>query len=368
MNLNSFPEIFTEWLWLVLVFIGFTLIFAVYYFRQQSKQLSRTITNLYKINESCHQDALDFFESSWAELKEVGCTGMQATVEWFGEHKQIKKGMSSDVEGFELNAKQAYSVGVDDMRFEIIVTMSREASQPESIASVVLTTFIHILEQDLVLKQAEILTSQKRLERYQLFVQHEIKNIAQFIQLLSEQVQTVDGDENKLKLIERIKTTMPVMAQRARKTIDQMQQPLSELFQNQQIELEMLLKEIVDMYNLEADIEGRAYTTLPRQILAEVFKNILGNYRDHNVSGGVQIHISQFESNEVTVVIQSKSGDTSLQVERMFEPFWSTSDSGMGLGLFLSRELLKQVNGQVRFFQNQDAGLMGFEIRLPIGA
>jgi len=362
--INEVKDGLAQWFWLLLVFIGFSLIFAAYYFRQQSKQLSRVISNLYRINESCHQDALDFFNQAWEELESVGCKGMEAHVEWFGEQKQIYKGQrytsSSNMKDF--------TVGVEDMRFEIMFSLSRDASQPESIASLAMTTFVHIIEQDLVLKQAEILTSQKRLERYQLFVQHEIKNIAQFIQLLSEQVQSVEESEHKIKLVERLKSTLPVMAQRARKTIDQMQQPLSELFEHQQIEIELLLQEIVEMYGLDASITGTAYTTLPRQILAEVFKNILGNYRDHDVSeSGIKIKISQFEANEITLVIQSEDQEhNDFQVERMFEPFWSTSESGMGLGLFLARELLKQVEGQVHFFQDKENDFVGFEIRLPV--
>jgi C4-dicarboxylate-specific signal transduction histidine kinase len=46
----------------------------------------------------------------------------------------------------------------------------------------------------------------------------------------------------------------------------------------------------------------------------------------------------------------------------MFEPFWTTSESGMGLGLFLARELLKQFNGEIEFFHHKKDGVFGFHI------
>ncbi len=362
--LLTLKDALTEWGWLALIFIGFTFIFAVFYFRHQSKQLSRAISSLYRINDEVHRDALDFFQASWPELQNVGVISLNATIIWFGEHKQIVKGNISQT----AKQKQSLSVGVDDMRFEMVLSMDREAEQTDSVAQVVVQTFVQILEQDIILKQSEILTSQKRLERYQLFVQHEIKNIAQFIQLLAEQVKTVNTSEQKEKLIERIQQTLPVMAKRARKTVNQMQQPLSELFENQLIEVELLLSEIVRMYDLDVNIEGSAKTSLPRQILAEVFKNILGNYRDHEVSKGqIFIKISSYEENQINILIQSQQEtDADFQVERMFEPFWSTSESGMGLGLFLARELLKQVDGHVHFFQDKEKSFTGFEINLPI--
>lgn len=365
LEINTLTWAFAEWVWLLLIFIGLSLIFAVYYFRKQFKLLSRVVSNLYQVNENCEQDSLEFFEKAWPELESVGCLGMTASIEWFGEHKQVVRGLVP-IQAY--SHKLTHAVGVDDMRFEMTIAVSREASQPESIANVVTQTFLHILEQDLTVKQSEILTSQKRLERYQLFVQHEIKNIAQFINLLSEQLALVDTDDKKLKLVERIKTTMPVMAVRAKNTIDQMQQPLTELFEFQQLEVEKLIDEIVDMYALDATIEGVAVTTLPKQILLEVLKNILGNYRDHNLSSGkVMIVIQSFDSCEVGIVIKSHQPEQGcLQTERMFEPFWSTSDSGMGLGLFLARELLKQVNGKVHFFQDIENKYDGFELSFPV--
>jgi len=84
-----------------------------------------------------------------------------------------------------------FNVAREDMRFELNVVLNRKAAESNSLSFLVIKTFVNILEQNIVLKQTEILTSQKRLERYQLFVQHEIKNIAQFIQLLSEQVSRI---------------------------------------------------------------------------------------------------------------------------------------------------------------------------------
>lgn len=362
--LENLPQNIADWVWVGLVLLGLSLFFTAYYFRHQSKQLSQAISNLYNINDASKQDALDFFDKAWSVLETVGCVKLQANIEWFGERKSVLKGRNGST---NTNA-HSYSVNRDDMRFEIVLYLTREAGHPDSIASLVVRTFLHILEENLVLKQAEILTSQKRLERYQLFVQHEIKNIAQFIQLLSEQVQMVNDVESKVKLIDRIGSTIPVMAKRARKTIDHMQHPLSEFYEGNVLGMQDLLSDVVEMYSLDANVKGQASTNLPRQMLLEVFKNILGNFRDHESSNKpIEIEIEQDPLNDrVYIHIQAKQLEgQAFFSERMFEPFWTTSESGMGLGLFLARELLKQLDGAIEFYQDEQLNAFGFEIAVP---
>ena len=359
---NSLDSI-ASWGWLIFVFLGFTLLITAIYFRQQSRRLKKAVAELYRLNEVCEQDALDFFEAAWPQLKSVGCLGLSGEIEWFGETRQVNFGQQFSPDSYTRDC----SIIVDDMGFSIVVWLTREARQSDSVANLVLTTFTHILEQDLILKKAEILTSQRHLERYQLFVQHEIKNISQFIQLLAEQVAIANGDEQKLKLINRVQDTLPLMAKRARRTVEQMQQPMAELLKYESIKLEQLLYEIINMFELNAEVVGQANTTLPRELLAEVFKNILGNYRDHQLNEGkIEITIEPNEFNYLSVVIKSQAKCLEhVQPERMFEPFWTSSENGMGLGLFLARELLKQVGAEVEYRCDKQEKASFFVIKLP---
>ena len=359
----NWVDSFASWGWLIFVFFGFTLLITAIYFRQQSRRLKRAVAELYNLNDACEQDALNFFDAAWPQLQSVGCLGLSGEIEWFGENRYVSFGQELSRDNYTRDC----SITVDDMSFSIVVQLTREACQSDSIANLVLTTFTHILEQDLILKKAEILTSQRHLERYQLFVQHEIKNISQFIQLLAEQVAIANNDEQKLKLITRVQETLPLMAKRARRTIEQMQQPLTELLKYESIKLEELLQEIINMYELNAEVIGQANTALPRELLAEVFKNILGNYRDHELNEGkIRINIEPNEFNYLNVVIQNKAKCLEhVQPERMFEPFWTSSENGMGLGLFLARELLKQVDAKVEYRCEKQENTSFFVVKLP---
>ncbi|VAW47894.1 hypothetical protein MNBD_GAMMA04-1294 [hydrothermal vent metagenome] len=362
--LNSEPLWGIHWLGLGLVLIGLTLFFTAFYFRRQSKRLSNALSDLYALNQTVHQDSLDFLEHSWPILASLGCLKMEANIEWFGEKKCIFFGEKAQ----RLGKRVIFNIVREDMRFELKVILNRKAAEANSLSFLVIKTFVNILEQNLVLKHTEILTSQKRLERYQLFVQHEIKNIAQFIQLLSEQVNSIQADKDKIRLVERLNQTLPMMAQRAQTTILHMKQPLSKENESSELALQSVLKNVVDMYHLEAQIVGKSQVRLPEVLLTEMFKNVLGNFRDHALSERlIQIEVqNKPETKAVQIKIYCKRDkhQDEMHAERLFEPFWTTSESGMGLGLFLARELLKQMNGQIQFEQQQE--YFGFLVELPL--
>ncbi len=347
--------------WFLILLLGIVLVVLALYFRYQTLKLRHSISQLYKINENCQQDALEFFHQSWPLLNRSGCLELEANVNWFGETFKISKGSTLDQ-----TYLYAFTASVDDMKFKVSAYLSYSGQQPESIARVILITFQHILEQDLMLKQSQILISQKRLERYQLFVQHEIKNIAQFLQLLSDQVQTIEAEEACNKLMNRLKASVPFMAQRAKRTLSQTYQP-SQVLQNEWINIESMILDIVKVNALAAQIKGEANVYLPRELMLEVFKNILNNFRDHGSGNEVlKIRVKK-QADELSVQIESS--EISLQqvpIERMFEPFWTNSESGMGLGLFLARELLKQIDGLVTFRSNTENQTSLFEVSIPI--
>lgn len=350
-----------DWLPLGLVVFGLALLAVAYFLRQKAENLRDTLTLLYQLNQKVNQDALDFFEQAWPILKRAGLAEIQADIFWFGEH-QHKVFTTYKRPG----NKQQIQLEVDDMSFNLVFIYPKFYAADSSWLTLIMTTFVQILEQDLEHKHAEILTSQKRLERYQLFVQHEIKNIAQFIQLLSEQVVSLQADADKLNLVNRLQNTLPIMSERAKNTLHKMQQPLHEFFVTDAVSLNAIISEVLAMFELKAQLKGEQSVFVARPVLIEVFKNIFGNYRDHkNDNPNLLIDITPLEADQgALVTIQSRFEERHLDIkaERMFEPFWTTSESGLGLGLFLTRELLNQVNGEISFSKLDD--MMQFQIEL----
>jgi signal transduction histidine kinase len=56
---------------------------------------------------------------------------------------------------------------------------------------------------------------------------------------------------------------------------------------------------------------------------------------------------------------------TSEEVERIFNPEYTTKEKGLGLGLPLAHEIIRGHGGEIRVFSEQGSGTT-FEIMLPM--
>lgn len=323
-----------------LLLVGITLFAVILYLRLQSNRLRDYLLKLYLINRQVNQDVLDFVDQAWPILEAAGFKSLQGEIQWFGERKAIQHGESGT---------ESYPISIAEWGISIRLNLTSGRIRGENLllANLVLQNFKVLLELDVSGKTSEFLLSQKRLEKYQLFVQHDIKNIAQFIVLLSEQVKGSKTDVQKVALVDHLQTMMPTVTERADKTIKQMTQPNKPL---QDIEAFSFAEEVHKLakgLELNYHLQGDVRCELSRTLFDQVVKSVLENFKDHGCYEK-QVHIEISEACEVRFYIEEKGFELNVPVERLFEPFWSTSDSGMGLGLFIARELLSTIGGSIQ--------------------
>ena len=99
------------------------------------------------------------------------------------------------------------------------------------------------------------------------------------------------------------------------------------------------------------------------QVVVNIVSNALNAVR--SVQEAV-IKIATLASHDFVLIVIEDNGvgikqDVSL---RIFEPFESFTDKGMGLGLVISKEILMKHSGDIGFYHNQSAGVT-FVIGLP---
>lgn len=334
-------------------------------FSSSDEKIVNGLARLHTLNEEVGSDALDFCRQSWPILEESGAKYATIDIEWFGEQKFMELG--DKPENLEKFLSVSRKIDCEDMVFDVnIFYKSKTAILPNTLEGLVFTNFFSILRQNTLLKEDEIRSSQLRLKRYQMFVQHEIKNIAQFITMLSTSVARITTDNDKIRLFDRLKTSLPIMESRATKAIQSMKSPETFDKTKKIVDVPTIVREVCEMFELKANVIGKAITSLRKEFLVEILKNVLGNFRDHKSSSNLSIYVYDAHTSPDQIEIQifsEKIAGIELQPERLFEPFWTTSESGLGLGLFLAREMLKQEGGQIRFHQTQTH--YGFILNLP---
>ncbi|MBD3612167.1 MAG: HAMP domain-containing histidine kinase [Hydrogenovibrio crunogenus] len=189
--------------------------------------------------------------------------------------------------------------------------------------------------------------SQNRLQKYQLFVQHDIKNLAQFIQLLADQVREAESEDDKKLLVDHLKKVLPIVTERAEKTIKQMTLSSGSFQSVEPIEFANEIARIAQGLGIKYQLHGVYCCSMSYTLFEQVIQNVLENFQHH--AYGKPLLIDVMPDGHVIFSIAHQAGQDDIQSERLFEPFWSSSEEGMGLGLFITRELLSTVGGAIYF-------------------
>ncbi|MDG4811706.1 ATP-binding protein [Hydrogenovibrio sp. 3SP14C1] len=320
--------------------VGVTLILVVLYLHTQSRRLRKLILKLYDVNKVVRQDALDFVDQAWPILNAAGFRGMTGQIIWFGEIKTIEKGADAQV---------AYPVSIAEggMDFQLSLSAPRLRGEKKFFAQLIFQTFKSLLVLDVSNKNTQFFLSQKRLEKYQLLVQHDIKNLAQFIQLLADQVREASSEDEKNSLVNHLKKVLPVVTERAEKTIKQMTISSGSFQSVEPIEFASEIARIAQGIGIEYQLKGLFSCSMSYALFEQVIKNVLENFQSHGDGSPVLIEV--MGDGQVVFSMTHQKTREAIQSERLFEPFWSSSEEGMGLGLFIARELLSTMGGAIYF-------------------
>jgi signal transduction histidine kinase len=114
---------------------------------------------------------------------------------------------------------------------------------------------------------------------------------------------------------------------------------------------------------------------LDRDRLGEVVDNLIANAVEATKDGRVVVEAEpDAERGKVVIRVKDTGGGVPQPMrERLFEPFVTTKDAGMGLGLFLSAEIVRGLGGDISYQEieandpQNPCGKGGacFEVRLP---
>jgi len=206
-------------------------------------------------------------------------------------------------------------------------------------------------------------------------VAHEIKNPLTPMRLQIQEFehnykQTEKIDPKELKefaqtLIEQI----DIMSNIATAFSDFAQFPKTK---SSRIDLVAQSKRIIDLFN-QVDIEfehdtAQVEVTFDKDQWSRILTNLIKNAieaTEHQEQPYLAVKIRQ-TSNEVYIeVIDSGDGVQQELEERIFEPKFTTKNSGMGLGLAIVKKSIEYHGGQIQYSRRDEARSC-FKIQLPL--
>lgn len=101
------------------------------------------------------------------------------------------------------------------------------------------------------------------------------------------------------------------------------------------------------------------------QNIRQIILNLLINAVQHSQNGGtVNISHTQTETESFLLFTDNGSGIADENLEKVFDPFYTTRASGTGLGLSISRQLAESMGGSLKALSHQGGAL--FELKIPL--
>ena len=348
-----------EQLYPILIVIGSTIGAVLAYLWRQARGASNVSLALIRLNEQLQFDTPAFLRSAWPLLAQSGLRGIAWKLDWFGVPIEGQAGRPG---GRSLDKE----IRVAEMKLSISFQQHRHGERRYFDESLI-ETFLLLLRTDMWIKAGAIDATFAQMSKLSLFLQHDMKNVAQFIQLMADQLAAVPPGKEQ-QVLDYLRTAAPLIRHRADRivrTLTAGQLPAARL---RPIRLEDELAQTCSLYRLDCKINGAALVHVPENTLDSALDNILKNYadlsiRNHEVNPVLTIEIAEDEA-AVAITITADKVPPVTQIERLFEPFWSSDPAGLGIGLYQAKQGLEVCGGTIGVNQTE-AGQLRFLLRLP---
>ena len=235
-----------------------------------------------------------------------------------------------------------------------------------------------IVEMERQLEKAERLSAIGQLAAG---VAHEIRNPLNAISMASQRLKRdfMPADEDKVK---EFQTLAGVIRDEIRR-LDGIIVEFLTFSKSRRLELHdypvtEVLQKIVNLIQEEAKLRGITLETLykgnhaiiPMDVdkLQQAMFNLIKNAMESiSGEGTVRILVDSSGKNRVIIKISDNGcGMTPEEMERIFNPEYTTKEKGLGLGLPLAHEIIRGHGGEIRVLSQPGSGTT-FEISLPAG-
>jgi two-component system sensor kinase FixL len=333
--------------------------------------------------ESFNQAASTMFGYCSDDARGLHCRRLVATSFYreFDRYFQRSRGADFAVSSVDLNACDQ-----QDNEFPIVLSM-REMVDVDEKKYVILIrdlTEQRRAEKE-VREQRDMLAHVDRLNtlgEMAAGIAHEINQPLTAISMYAQSgLRFLRRSEPQLQRLEDALDKLSQQAHRAGAVIERMQEMTRPHQSHQQaVDASRLLSEIRDLAEVEAQIRNfiivlRLDDDLPavkcdsvqiQQVILNLLRNGMESMRANHCSAGSKIVLqAKATATEVRIaIIDGGLGVSRKLGKQLFQPFATTKETGMGLGLSISRSIIDAHGGQIEFSNNKDSGAT-FSFGLP---
>lgn len=348
-------------LYLILVGLTIAAVMAILWFK--ARKASRINLQLIRLNEQCAFDVPAFIAQAWSLLARSGLRGIVWRLEWFGA-------ASSGAHGRIKGRLRRRTAAVGEMAVELEFYQHEGSGEQRYFEETLIETFMLLLRMDMLIKVGSVDAALSHMSRMNLFVQHDMKNIAQFIQLMSDQLDNIPQGREQ-KVLDYLRLATPLIRHRADRVVRTLTLGVRGAKPGPAVAVAVMLRQLCVLYRLDNSIVGDASVADAGEALETVFDNLVKNYHDLEIREEItaltlEINITSTDT-MAQITLQAPAAPRVDALERLFEPFWSSSPAGLGIGLYQARHIMESLGGTLTASQGHD-GPLCFLVQCPLAA
>jgi nitrogen fixation/metabolism regulation signal transduction histidine kinase len=229
------------------------------------------------------------------------------------------------------------------------------------------------------LREAEHLSGIAQLAKG---ISHEIRNPLNFISLSIDHLRKkyTPSEAEAREAFDSLITSIKHEIQRLNKLVGDFLEYGKPLKMSlQQVDLNKLIDEVIALVRVKADKEGikifSKIEQLPKlsvdpELMKTCILNVIVNAFQAMTTGGI-LAVSTYKSdnNAYITIEDTGTGVSKENMQKLFDPFFSTKTTGLGLGLAMTKRVVEEHGGKVNFQSIEGKGstvTILLPIRLPI--
>ncbi len=334
----------------VFIASGLAIIGALLYLRKLTRRGLQLISKIVEVNESLKYDAGAFLNLIPELLKGSGIKDIAYSISYEGTTLERPKKLDGKWLGKTFKG--------ENFSISFSILPERSGGELSYLYKVLLEVILIVIHLDIALRIVTISETFVRMGRIKSFILHDIKNLSQFIKTLSYNVHSAKTDEEKRRLVEYLKESLPHISLRSERILSDI-----EKHKEGKEDLAKMIKEICSFLNLDAEIRAECSPKVP-EMLRIAFENIMKNISEKRMrEENIECSISIEESERHVKITIEDTGSPIKDPERVFEPFYTTKRGGLGIGLFQAKIIIDSIGGDIKA-ENTKRGVR-FTVTIP---
>lgn len=356
-----------EWLYVLLLTIGLTVITVLLVLRQQWRRLSKGLAQLEQKNDAVGRDLLNFLYGLYDVLSQLSVVGVSWQLSWFGREIQHEQGTKTAV-------AHRFVLSEQDAKLALVFYVRQSRWEQVFYDRLLLRHLKALCALDLALKMRQVSSFEQAVARYQMFLAHDLKNLAQMIVLWQKQVQSTPIDQAATALL-RWQQIAPLIADRAELLAHRLSAPGESIVERASVFQQVSVLDVIERLQrwarvhqlvlLSEHAECADKLLIDWSLFDDAAFQLMRNYQQHaRCDAPVLLRFSCEKSCVCFTFSHPDPVDESV-FKRMQEPLWTSSENGLGLGLWQMGQVLQRMHAELSLHRDVQ-GVLCFVWHFPL--